>query len=278
MDHLAVTAPTGKFVQAGGVRLHYHELGSGYPLICLHGAGPGASSWSNFKHNIGAFSERYRTMLVDMPQYGRSEKVVIKGGRLTFTARVLGDFMQELGLEKAHFVGNSMGGQVCMRMAIDTPHRVDRMAVIGASPISFSVFAPTPVEGVRLIREYYKGNDGPTRSKMRWLLESLVYDRSRVTDEAVEERYAASIDPESVELFTKTPPQNEDLFADLDRISAPTLVIWGQEDRFGALDVGLHLIKRLQNARMFVFPRCGHWAHVEHAEEFNELVLDFLSR
>ena len=278
MDQLTVTAPAGKFIQAGGVRLHYHEVGTGYPLICLHGAGPGASGWSNFKHNVAVFAQHYRTFVVDMPQYGRSEKVVIKGGRLTFTAGVLDEFMGQVGVEKAHFVGNSMGGQVCMKMAVETPHRIDRMVVIGASPISFSVFAPAPVEGVRLIREYYQGKDGPTRAKMRWLLETLVYDRSRVTDDLVEERYAASIDPESVELFTKAPPQNEDLFADLGKITAKTLVIWGQEDRFGALDVGLLMAKRLQNARMYIFPKCGHWVHVEAAAEFNHVVLDFLSR
>jgi len=53
--------------------------------------------------------------------------------------------------------------------------------------------------------------------------------------------------------------------------------VWGQDDRFGALEVGLLLVKRLQNARMVVFPRCGHWAHVERAEEFNHIVLDFLA-
>jgi pimeloyl-ACP methyl ester carboxylesterase len=277
-EPLIVAAPTGQFVQAGGVRLHYHDVGSGDPLICLHGAGPGAGAWSNFRHNVDAFARRYRTILVDLPQYGRSEKVVIPGGRLTFTARVFTAFMDQLGLDKAHFVGNSMGGQVAMKMAIETPHRVGRMVVIGAAPLSFSVFAPTPVEGVRLIRDYYHGRDGPSPAKMRWLLETIVYDPSRVTDEMVEERYTASIDPESVALFTKTPPQNEDLFADLGRIAAPTLIVWGQDDRFGALDVGLILLKRLKQARMHIFPRCGHWAHIEYAGEFNDLVLDFLSR
>lgn len=276
-ESVAVAAQAGQFIQAGGVRLHYHEVGTGYPLICLHGAGPGAGAWSNFTHNVAAFSQRYRTFLVDMPQYGRSEKVVIQGGRLTFTARILDAFMEQLGLEKAHFVGNSMGGQVCMKMAIETPHRIDRMVVIGASPLSFSVFAPMPVEGVRLIRDYYHGREGPTRAKMRWMLETLVHDPSRITDEVVEERYAASIDPESVALFTKAPPQNEDLFADLARIAAPTLIVWGQDDRFGALDVGLILLKRLQYARMHIFQKCGHWAHIEYAKEFNHLVLDFLS-
>ncbi len=277
MDRPIVAEQTGKFIQAGGVRLHYHEFGKGDPLICLHGAGPGASAWSNFKHNVGAFAEGYRTFLVDLPQYGQSEKVVIEGGRLTFTARVLDAFIEAVGLTKAHIVGNSMGGQVALKMAIDTPHRINRIALLGASPISFSVLTPMPVEGVRLIRGYYRAPEGPTRTKMRALMETLVGNPAVITDEMVEERYAASVDPETVGLFTKTPPQNEDLFADLGKVAAPTLIIWGQDDRFGALEVGLLMLKRLQNARMVVFPRCGHWAHVERVQEFNHLVLDFLA-
>ena len=277
MDRPIVAEQTGKFIQAGGVRLHYHEFGKGDPLICLHGAGPGASAWSNFKHNVGAFSQGYRTFLVDLPQYGQSEKVVIEGGRLTFTARVLDAFIEAVGLTKAHVVGNSMGGQVALKMAIDTPHRINRIALLGASPISFSVLTPMPVEGVRLIRDYYRAPEGPTRTKMRALMETLVGNPAVITDEMVEERYAASVDPDTVRLFTKTPPQNEDLFADLGKVAAPTLIIWGQDDRFGALEVGLLMLKRLQNARMVVFPRCGHWAHVERVQEFNHLVLDFLA-
>ena len=277
MDRTAVTEPAGRFVEAGGVRLHYHELGRGDPVICLHGAGPGASAWSNFKSNAPAFAARHRTFLVDLPQYGRSDKVAIPIGRLTFTARVLEAFMDAVAIPSAHFVGNSMGGQVALKMAIETPHRMKRIAVLGASPISFSALTPLPVEGVRLIQAYYRGAEGPTRAKMRTLMETLVSTPGIITEEMVDERYAASADPEVVALFTKTPPQNEDLFADLGRVAAPTLVVWGQDDRFGALEVGLLLVKRLQNARMVVFPRCGHWAHVERAEEFNHIVLDFLA-
>jgi pimeloyl-ACP methyl ester carboxylesterase len=268
----------GSFVDAGGVRLFYREVGAGAPLICLHGAGPGASGWSTFRRNVDAFAAQYRTIVVDLPQFGRSDKVAITGGRLTFSARALDQFMARLGLDRAHFVGNSMGGQVAMKLAIDVPSRVDRLVVMGASPMLHSIFAPTPVEGVRLIMNYYRGAGGPSRDKMRWLLHTIVSNPALVTDEMVEERYQASMDPESVALFTGAPPVNEDLFADLGKIAAPTLVVWGQDDRFGALDVGLLLLKKLQRARMYIIPKCGHWAHFEHPEEFNRLVLEFLAR
>src|SRR5579864_5584077 len=108
-----------KFVAVEGVRLHYQELGSGYPLICIHGAGPGASAESNFKLNAGPFAEKFRVILYDMPQYGRSDKIVLKEPRLKINARLLNGFMAAIGIDKAHIVGNSMGGQVAMKLGLD---------------------------------------------------------------------------------------------------------------------------------------------------------------
>ena len=267
---------TSKFVQAGDVRLHYNEVGTGYPVIMLHGAGPGATSWSNFKQNVGPFSERYRALLVDMPQYGKSEKVVIEGGRLTYVSRVLRAMMDELGIEKAHFVGNSMGGQAAIKLAIDSPERVDKLVVIGSSPVSQSLFCPMPLEGIKMIANYYKG-DGPSIEKIRTLIQTLLYDSSFLTEETLRERYEASLDPDVCRIMANTPPGREDLSDQLHKVACPSLIIWGLDDRFGALDIGLLLTRKFQNARMHIFSKCGHWAQVEKADEFNRLVLDFLA-
>src|SRR5262245_39557469 len=127
--------PDGKYVKAKDLKLHYHDFGTGYPVICIHGAGPGASGWSNFKGNIEAFEKQYRMMLFDMPQFGKSDKPVIKDQRLTFVADVLDAFMAATGIEKAHFIGNSMGGQAALKLAVDHPNRVDKVVVIGSGVI-----------------------------------------------------------------------------------------------------------------------------------------------
>ncbi|MBI3457577.1 MAG: alpha/beta hydrolase, partial [Candidatus Rokubacteria bacterium] len=69
----------GRFVQAADVRVHYGEAGEGHPVICLHGTGPGANAWANFRLNAGALADHHRTLLVDLPRFGRSEKVVVRG-------------------------------------------------------------------------------------------------------------------------------------------------------------------------------------------------------
>lgn len=267
--------PEGKFAQAGKVRIHYHEFGTGYPLICIHGAGPGATAWSNFKGNVGELSKHFRAILMDMPQYGKSDKPFIEGGRLSFLARTINDFMDVLAIKKAHILGNSMGGQAALKLAIDYPDRADRIAVIGSSPIKAgSIFQPMPLEGIRAIRNYYRG-EGPTLAKMRQVLESLVSNTSLITDDLVRERFEASTDPGTVELFKKGTPDAEDLYFELVNVKSKTLLLWGQDDRAGALDVALLMLRRLQDARLYLFPRCGHWAQVEHRDEFNRVVIQF---
>lgn len=260
-----------------GVRLHYQELGAGYPVICIHGAGPGASAESNFKLNTGVFAEKFRVVLYDMPQYGKSGKIVLTEPRLKYNARILNGFLAALHIDKAHIVGNSMGGQVGMKFGIDYPDRLSRLVIIGSGGVT-SVFAPSPVEGVKMIARYYKGN-GPSREKLRELLQTILYDASFLTEETFEERYQASVDPETVELFSKGQPEmpRENLGPDLHKLKAKLLAVWGMDDRFGALDVGLQITRTVPDGQMHIFTKCGHWAQVEHAAEFNRLVIDFLS-
>ncbi len=267
-------ASTSKFVNAGGVKLHYNEIGSGPPIICLHGAGPGATSWGNFSNNVEAFARDHRVLLVDMPQYGKSDKIELANPRLTTLAKIMRDFMDALGIEKADFCGNSFGGQVSLKTAIDYPERVGHVVLIGSAPVAFSLFCPMPVEGVKNIGAYYRG-DGPSLPKMRTVLESLVYDTSWLTDAVVKERYEASLDPEIIKLNSGPPAPKQDLTAEFGKVQCPTLVVWGMDDRAGALDVGLLMTRAIPKAQMHIFNKCGHWAQVEHAEKFNDLVLAF---
>jgi pimeloyl-ACP methyl ester carboxylesterase len=267
--------PGSTFIQAGGVRLHYNDIGSGPPVVCLHGGGPGASGWSNFSQNVPSLSKRFRLLLVDMPQFGASEKVVVTEPRLTYVARVLHDLLAQLGIPKAHFIGNSMGAQTAFKFAIDYPEQIDRLVALGNGTITQTVFTPRPSEGIKMIHGFYRGA-GPTREKLRTLVETLVYDASFLTDELLEQRFAVAGDPEMTALWSKHPPPAEDIMPLLGKVQCPTLLVWGAEDRFSPIEGGLALLKRLKDARLHVFAQCGHWAQVEKAREFERLAHDFL--
>lgn len=265
-----------KFIQAGGVRLHYNDIGAGTPVVCLHGGGPGASGWSNFSQNVPSLSERFRLLLVDMPQFGASEKVVVTEPRLTYVARVLHDLLEQLGIQKAHFIGNSMGAQTALKFAIDYPEKIDRLVALGNGTITQTVFTPRPTEGIKMIHGFYRGA-GPTREKLRALIEALVYDASFLTDDLLEQRFAVAGDSEMTALWSKHPPPAEDIMHLLGKVKCKTLLVWGADDRFSPIEGGLALLKRLPDARLHVFAQCGHWAQVEKAREFEQLVHEFLA-
>jgi pimeloyl-ACP methyl ester carboxylesterase len=265
-----------RFVDAGGMRLHYAEVGHGPPLVCLHGGGPGADSVSGFRTNTPALSRHFRLLLVDLPRFGRSVKVVTGEPRLTFYARALDNLLTAAGVTRAHFLGNSMGGQAALKLAIDHPEKVVSVVAIGSTPIADAGITPLPAEGVRLLQQYYRG-EGASPAKMRQLMETMVYDPALVTEDTVNERYQASVASDVLAMHAPDRPQPrlELLEGQLHQITAPVLLVWGAQDRAGPIDVGLRMLRQLPRAQMHVFNRCGHWAQVEHSEAFNALVTAF---
>ena len=135
----ALTASdTSRFVEVGDLRIHLHDTGvltaaaeAAPPLVLLHGGGPGASGWSNFSQNVPGLAEHFRVLVVDQPGYGQSDKPIVTDGVWTFNAKVLAGLFDELGIEKAHLVGNSLGGGTSLKTALDHPERVDRMVLMG---------------------------------------------------------------------------------------------------------------------------------------------------
>jgi 4,5:9,10-diseco-3-hydroxy-5,9,17-trioxoandrosta-1(10),2-diene-4-oate hydrolase len=260
----------------GDLTIHYAETGAGHPLICLHGTGPGASGWASYRNNAPVFATAFRTLVPDLPRFGGSSKVSVAEPRLDFTSRAVRGFMDTLGIEKAHIVGNSMGAQTALKLAIDTPERVAKLVLMAPAVAGYSLTSPMPTEAVRLISEYY-GGGGPSLEKMRTLLSRMVYDQSKLTDEMVLERYQASIDPETIRVNSDGHWARQSLEAELERCVTPTLLVWGHDDRATPLDMALLLMRKLRDVRLHVFARCGHWANVECADEFNQLVMSFLT-
>ncbi len=267
---------TSKYVQAGDVRVHYHEAGSGPVLFCVHGGAPGAFGWGNFGRNIDALAEHFRVIIVDLPGYGKSDKPVVVGGRQTLYSRVFREMFDVLGIEKAHIVGIATGANTALRMALDHPDRVDRVIVVsGGAPVT--LFPQVNGENTH-ITQYY-ADPGPSREKMRGYLETAVFDKSLITEELIEERYQASIVPE----FMVQAPEGrpgirqvpEPLWQDVHKIMHRTLIVYGRENR-GSYDGALFMLARMTNAQLHVFSKCGFWVQYEKAAEFNELSKVFL--
>lgn len=274
---------TGQYADVGEFRLHYHEAGTGPAVVMLHGGGPGASAWSNFGPNLPVFAKSYRTLLVDQPGFGYSDKPAITSQFFTFSADALLGLLDKLGIDRAHLVGNSLGGGTAVRFALRHPDRAGRLVLMAPGGLSLNVFSPDPTEGIKRLYAF-AAPPGPSREKLADFLRTLVFDKSLITDELVEERFRVASNPESLRAmasmgasFTR-PESFEDgmLWREAHRLRQRVLLIWGREDRVNPLDGALVALKLMPRAELHVFGRCGHWAQLERFAEFNRLTMDFL--
>jgi pimeloyl-ACP methyl ester carboxylesterase len=265
--------------------LRYHEAGSGPPLILLHGSGPGVTGWRNYRGNIGVFAESHHCYVLEFPGFGVSDAV--KGHPVLTAGSSVIRFMDALGIEAAPIIGNSMGGVVGVNLAIKKPERVSKLVTIGG--VGPNIFSPSPSEGLRLLQEF---TDAPDRDKLiRWLT-GMVYDRGLITDELIEERWDAAINPDAQETAqmmygsaafemqqqfmaaSDTPPY----WSMMHKVTCPTLLTWGRDDRVSPPDMAMVPLRLIPDAELHVFPKCGHWVMIEAKKAFDGAVLDFLSR
>lgn len=277
-------ALTSRLVNVGQRVIHLSEAGSGYPVILLHGGGPGASGVSNYARNIPALATHFRVLVPDMPGYGGSTKGVDRDDPFGDLAAGILGLMDALRIPCAHLVGNSLGGACALRMALDAPARVSALVLMGPGGINTTRGLPTA--GLNKLLNYYSGS-GPSLEKLRsFIREDLVYDGSQVPESVIQERYESSIDPHVI----AAPPLRRptglagalrmDFTRDrrLRKCRTPALVLWGADDRVNRPSGGRTLQETLANCDLYLFSKTGHWVQWERADEFNAATATFLAR
>jgi 2-hydroxy-6-oxonona-2,4-dienedioate hydrolase len=264
------------------LKLHYNDAGQGeQTVVMLHGSGPGASGWANFYRNVEPLVQAgYRVILLDCPGWSKSDSILSTGSRSDLNARCLKAVLDGLGITgRVHIIGNSMGAHSTVSFALSNPDRIGKLVLMGGGTGGPSQFVPMPTEGIKLIGALYRD---PTVENLKRMMSVFVYDSSSLTEELYQQRLANILARrDHLENFVKSlqvfPKQFTDYGHRLSEIQAKTLVIWGRDDRFVPLDVGLRVIWGMPNAEMHIFNQCGHWAQWEHADKFNRMVQDFFS-
>ena len=282
---MTTTKLNERTVTVAGKPIFISETGTGPAVVMLHGGGPGASGVSNYSRNIDALATHFRVIVPDMPGYGRSVKGVDHNDPFGYLADMIRGLLDELGIDIVHLIGNSYGGAAALRLALDTPNRVGKLVLMGPGGIGTTRALPTA--GLSSLLSYY-GGDGPSREKLATFIRTyLVYDGAVVSDELIDLRYRASLDPEVI----ADPPLRRasgptalrtlwrtDLTRDsrLKSLMTPTLVLWGRDDKVNRPAGGPMLFNLLPNAELVMTSQTGHWMQWERAELFNRLVIEFL--
>ncbi|KAA0874951.1 alpha/beta fold hydrolase [Nitrincola tapanii] len=262
-------------IRAAGFTTNLHDLGEGFPLMMIHGSGPGVTAWANWRLVMPSLALSRRVIAPDMLGFGYSERPAnIQYERDLWVQHALG-VLDALGLEQVDLLGNSFGGGIALALALAHPQRVRRLILMGSTGVSFPL---TP--GLDAVWGYT-----PSFETMRRLMDTFAYDRSRVTDELAELRYQASIRPGFQESFAQMFPAPRQRWVDglaspeeqIRQLPHETLILHGREDEVIPLSASLTLHDWIPNSQLHVFGHCGHWTQIEHSERFIRLVNDFLS-
>ena len=270
---------TRKVVEVNGHDLAYHDVGDGPAVVFLHGSGPGVTGWANFGANLPEL-QGIRAIVVDQVGFGASARPeTYERNYLDISADAVLGLLDALGLEQAGLVGNSMGADVAVRLTLDHPERVSALLLNGPGGTGVPVLGPSPSEGITRLMEF---NLDPTRERIVAWLKTMVFDQRRLTDELIEQRFAAATAPGAVKnlqdayatFYNPALTGDIPLWAQVHRIKQPVLLCWGRDDRVAPVEGALLPARRMPRCDLRIYSRCGHWVQVERKAEFERAVLE----
>lgn len=271
--------PEGKYLTTrSGQSFHYHEAGIRSPgkptIFFLHGSGPGASGYSNFKHNYPVFAAAgHHCLAIDYPGYGYASKPTNVDYSTAFYVQQLYEFLTALGIEQVVPVGNSLGGLLATAYTLAFPSKVPKLILMAPGGLAEgSTYIPYQV-GLHAMFSWVARRPADEAS-FRSVLSLLVHDPATMDEDAVRERFPIALSQPS-EVWTRMRVGHH--VERLGEIGCPILAFWGAKDKFIPVSHGLVLLERAKDARLIVSNRCGHWYMIEEREDFNRQCLAFLA-
>ena len=271
-----------QYVKVGNINTRFWAAGEKGPaLILVHGLGGFIENWV---YNIDALAKQHRVYALDLVGFGLSDKTPLTYD-INNLVLFISDFMKTQNIEKASLVGNSLGGGLVLKFALDFPEKVTRLVLVDGAGLGRGVIldfklCSLPFIGELLVR--------PGLKSITRLWKKIVYDSSLVTPELLELSYRLAAQPGAKKAFLATLRTGIDLLGQraglirplidaLSGINKPVLITWGQQDRIIPVAHAQVAFEKISGARLKIFDRCGHMPQLEYPARFNKLVLDFLA-
>jgi pimeloyl-ACP methyl ester carboxylesterase len=271
-----------QYIQIGSINTRYWSAGNqGDPVILLHGGGSSIEAWS---YNIQALAQHHRVFAFDMVGSGLSDKPVVPYS-LDYQLQFLNTFLDTFDIQHTSLIGNSMGGSIALKFALQSPERVQKLGLVSSFGLGREIdFSDRLLAAFPAIANLIPAS----RSGVRWVLNSCVHHPNSVPEEWIELSFQRFNLPGQREALMSLLTANlnfwgvrhevfSSIVQQLDRIKAPTLVIWGKQDAIVPVAHAYVAASKIPNSALHIFEQCGHWAQVEYSEAFNHLVSEFLA-
>jgi 4,5:9,10-diseco-3-hydroxy-5,9,17-trioxoandrosta-1(10),2-diene-4-oate hydrolase len=275
--------PEDQYINIGGTNTRYWSMGDqGSPVILIHGFGASVEIW---QHNFSALSKNHRVYALDLVGFGRSDKPSGKYSS-SFLLNHLNEFVTALNIERASVVGLSMGGGVSLMYTLTYPEKVEKLILVDSAGLGNKTIFSLRLMSLPILGELMTK---PSRKTAYLFFKPAVLD-SKILKGAFTDLY--------YELFSLPGAQKAMLqvlrsmcnifgprkdilhstILNLGKITAPTLIVWGKQDAVLPVEQAYFAKERIPNSQLYIFDQCGHMPNFEKPEEFNRIVLEFLSK
>ncbi|WP_226037533.1 alpha/beta fold hydrolase [Aquibacillus saliphilus] len=270
-----------EIVKTGDFESFINRTGEGNKevILFLHGSGPGVTAWANWRYALTACGEDFDCIAPDLIGFGQSSHPnplpKNRQGWMNYWVEQAIALLDELGIQKAHVVGNSLGCSVAQELLIEHPERFKRIILMGPGGTPNTKLSPELARA----KGFY---DNPTPKKLRQIMSWFVYDPEALKteiDSLTDTRFETAMKPEIKR-------SNESIFSTaavpvpvtaLNRINHKVLLVHGRDDRVCSVESSYYLLSHLPNAQLHVYGKCGHWTQIEQKESFNHLVKEYFS-
>ncbi len=271
---------TNGYIQVGEIYTHYLEAKPSSAnsdlatILLVHSGEFGARAKFSWRYNIAELGRHFRVVAPDMVGFGRTDLVHSFTDTVGFRAGHLRRFLETLGIGPVHLVGNSFGGGLVLQMTAK-----EELGFHVRSVIVVSGGGKAPDNDARKVLTGYDGK----REEMREILKVLFYDERWWADDLVEQRWQASREPGVWEAcaVARLAPKGEvrgfrpSTRPDYSKIRCSVFIMGGADDLLRLPSYVNELQREIAGSQAKLFDRSRHCSHIEHAEEFNSLAIDF---
>ncbi len=270
-----------QYVRAGRIGIRCLAMGEqGETALLLHGLGASADIWA---HNMEALAECHRVYAIDLPGFGRS------GRPETFSPAdytgFIDDFMKALDIDRAHLIGQSLGGGIAIQQALRFPGKVDKLVLVDSAGLGKEVIWTLRAMSLPMIGELFSR---PSRAGVRIFFQLAVRNPSLITGDFIDlyyelfsrpgfSRFLLEVIRSLVDIHGVRDDVIHPILERLQQIKSPTLILWGEKDRVLPLKHAYQAKERIPGSELYIFQDCGHLPFFEKSEEFNRRVLHFLT-
>jgi pimeloyl-ACP methyl ester carboxylesterase len=264
-----------RFVEVDGNRVHYRDEGKGRTVILIHGTASSLHTWDQWSEHLKG---KYRLVRMDLPGFGLTGPDRNNRYEVSDDIRFISKFLATIGVERADFVGSSLGGRVAWEYALKYPRKVRTLTLMNALGYPQEQWPPAiemaqwPI--IDKLMEYVS-----PKFMFEEGLKEVYFEERLVSDELVDRYYELSRYPGNMAAFPKRVQARLDHDASqIVKITVPTLIMWGEEDKYFPVESAYRFKKDIPNAKLHVYPMVGHLPMEEVPQLSSGHVDEFISR